>query len=336
MAGGQGTRFWPLSREQRPKQFLAVAGAGTMLQQTVERLSPLLSFEDCCIVCGSGYEPLVKSQLEGVTDGQIIVEPAARSTAPAIGLAAAYLQDRCGDETMLVLPADHVIRRVETFHRAVRAAERLALEGWLVTFGIEPTYPATGYGYIQAGPPIRCVDEFLALKAERFLKEGGYFWNSGMFCWSSSRILEEIRRHMPELGQGLAEISKDWQDRGKAAEIFSRMEKVSVDVGVMERSRRIAVLPCRLGWSDVGSWKALEQVCEADEKGVVANGPLLNSDSRDCIVQTSGGKLVVLLGVENLIVVEAPDALLVCDKERAEEVKDVVESLRAKGWTKYI
>jgi mannose-1-phosphate guanylyltransferase len=340
MAGGKGTRFWPASRESRPKQFLQIAGSGTMLQETVSRLEPILGRDDVYVVCSERYVADVASQLEPFPEDQIIVEPLARSTAACAGLAACYLKQRFPEEMIVMLPADHVMRDVDEFHDTLRAGEELGREGWLVTFGIEPSHPATGYGYMLQGDllgdfggrPAYKVERFTEKPdrstAEQFLKEGTYQWNSGMFLFSIERILSEIDLRMPLLGQALSEIEQNWGDPDRMKEIFSSLESVSIDFGIMEKSERIALLPSNPGWSDVGSWKALEEVLDADVQGVTSNTPHVNIDSRDCVLYTAGGKLVALVGVGELVVVDTEDALLVCARDRTEEVRKVIESLK--------
>ncbi len=348
MAGGQGTRFWPVSREGKPKQFLEIGGSGTMLQETAARFQPYLAEGDVYVVCGQRYVQQVREQLDQLQEDQIIVEPSARNTAPCIGLAALYLRRHFPDEVMSVFPSDHVIQDVAEFHQVLQAAQELAREGWLVTFGIHPSYPATGYGYVQKGDLLGefagCAAHEVAgftekpdrSRAEQFLQEGQYYWNSGMFVWSIDRILTEMERHMPELYRALMEIDGSWEDPVSMEKIYSGLEKTSIDVGVMEKAEKIAVLPCKLGWSDVGNWRALEQVEKSDEKGVISNRPYVNIDSRDSVLYASEGKLIALVGVEDLVVVDAPDALLICARERIEEVKQVVEQLKKLGWDEYL
>lgn len=319
-----------------------------MLQETAARFQPLLGVEDIYVVCGRQYVQQVREQLEQLQEDQVIVEPLARNTAPCIGLAALYLRSRSPDEVMSVFPADHVIQDVEEFHQVLQAAEKLAREGWLVTFGIHPSHPATGYGYVQKADLLGkfggCAAHEVAgftekpdrAQAEQFLKEGNYYWNSGMFVWSVDRILSEMERHMPELHQALMKMEGNLEDLAIMDELFRGLEKTSIDVGVMEKAEKIAVLPCRLGWSDVGNWRALEQIEGSDGKGVISNSPHVNVDSRDTVLYASEGKLVALVGVEDLVVVDSPDALLVCARDRIEEVKQVVEELKRKGWEEYL
>lgn len=344
MAGGQGTRFWPVSRRHHPKQFIRIGGSGrTLLQDTVARLHGLLAPRDVYVVCGGPYVEEVQRQLPQLAPEQIIIEPAGRNTAPCVGLAAVCLRQRFPSEVMLVFPSDHVIQKVGELHECLRAAARLAADGWLVTFGIRPSFPATGYGYIERGEPlgdswgrpgfrVACFTEKPDLeRARSFVASGRYDWNSGIFAWTVERVLEELRRHMPDLYDGLEAWLESHEDAARAAEIFAALPSISIDYGVMEKADRVATVPCDPGWSDVGSWKALADVETPDEDGNVANGLVVSVDSKDCILHTSGGKMVALVGVSDLVVVETPDALLVCRRERAEEVRRVVAELERRG-----
>jgi mannose-1-phosphate guanylyltransferase len=349
MAGGQGTRFWPLSLEKRPKQFLNIVGDRSMLQQTVDRLEASVPLRDVCVVSGERYLDEIRRQLPELEEEQIIVEPAARNTAPAIGLAAVFLGRDTSEQLMAVLPSDHVIQKSEEFHQVLRAAKQLARENWLVTFGIQPSYPATGYGYLQQGESVgkyqgietyrvaRFVEKPNAKKAHRFLRQGGYFWNSGIFVWSIRAILAEIERTMPELYEGLIEIRDHWGDREEVARVFSRLERASIDFGVMEKAERVATIPCDLGWSDVGNWSSLRDILTKDNDGIVSNTVYEAVDSGDSLLfSQEGNKLVALVGVRDLIVVDTADALLVCSAERSEDVKRIVEELRRRESGKYL
>lgn len=347
MAGGQGTRFWPLSRECQPKQFLAIAGTRTMLQETVARLSPLAQPKDVYVVCGRQYVDLVRKQLPDLGLEKLIVEPVARNTAPCIGLAALYLRRLAGNAVMAVLPADHTIGQVAEFHEVLREARRLARKGWLVTFGIEPTFPSTGYGYIQRAGQIeelgrtsfkvaRFAEKPALEQAAEFVASGEYYWNSGMFVWTVETILEQFRRHMPELHEILLEIDANWDNPALQETLFSRAPRVSIDFGVMEKAEKVATIPCRLDWNDVGNWRAVEDLLCKDENGIAANTRYVQVGSRDCLVHSGSGKLVALVGMENLVVVETPDVVLICRKDRAEDVKQIVEQLRRKGPDEYL
>jgi len=348
MAGGQGTRFWPLSRECRPKQFLTIAGSRTMLQETVARLSPLARSDDVYVVCGRQYVELVRNQLPDLGPQQLIVEPVPRNTAPCIGLAALHLRRIVGDALMAVLPADHSIGRVDEFHEVLGQAAPLAKEGWLVTFGIEPTFPSTGYGYIQRAGQIsehkgrasfrvaRFTEKPPLEQASEFVASGEYYWNSGMFVWTVSTIMEQFRQHMPELHEILVEIDADWDNAEKREALFARAPHLSIDFGVMEKAERVATIPCGLGWNDVGNWRAVETLLCEDESGISANTRYVQWGSRNCLVHSASGKLVALVGAEELIVVETPDVVLVCRKDKAEDVKQIVEQLRRNGPAEYL
>ncbi len=349
MAGGKGTRFWPASRESRPKQFLNIAGKRTMLQETMARLDPLLAPDQMRIVCAQEFVKNVTVQAPGFDSKRIFVEPAARGTAASIGYAATRLrQDSGDDEVVVVLPADHVISNVPEFHRVLRAAEDLAREGWLVTYGISATHAATGYGYIERGKLIGVfhgrtayqvksfVEKPHRAKAAALVESGRHDWNSGMFVWTVGSILANIQEFMPELHGTLAQLQQNGSDSSREAELFEALEAVSIDVGVLEKASRVAVVPCDLGWSDVGNWRSLDNLLLEDQAGNYCNGDYVQIDSSGCIIQASHGKIVALVGVENLVVVETPDAVLVCDRERTEDVRQVVELLRRRGMTEYL
>lgn len=347
MAGGKGTRFWPLSVESNPKQFLNISGNGTMLQETVDRLLPLVGIEDVYVVCSAPYLDLVQRQLPELSDEQLIIEPAARNTAPCIGLAAHYLQERFPNETMVVLPADHVIQDREAFHSVLKAAESMAAEGWLVTFGMEPDFPSTGYGYLEMGEPLggfgshtgfrvaRFIEKPVLEKAQQFLRDQRYLWNSGMFVWRTDTILEEMRLHMPDLFSGLSEIATVDDDQ-KALEIFSRLEKTSIDFGIMERTEKAAMIPCSIGWDDVGSWGALKRIRTPDLEGNWVEGLVEAVDSTNSVVFGGGSKLVALVGVEDLVVVDTEDVLLVCSGKATEDVKRLVDRLKQKKLSRFL
>ena len=348
MAGGQGLRFWPLSRIERPKQFLRILGSKTMLQETANRLQPMLTWDDIYVVCGKQYVKEVSVQLPELKQGHIIVESAARGTAACIGLAAIYLRRVVKDDVMLILPCDHAIQDLNEFQRVLRVSEELARGGWLVTFGIEPTGPVTGYGYLLRGQfidepygqPAYRVDRFTEKpslnQAQEFLEKGDHYWNSGMFVWTVNRILEEINLWMPELGEVLVEFDQDKGNSHEKERIFSSLENISVDSGIMEKSTQIAMLPCNFGWNDLGSWNTLSDIFSADSKGVVSNVPYANIDSRNCVVYGSRDKMVSLLGVENLIVVETPDVLFICSRNRSKEVDKVLSFLRENELGEYL
>lgn len=348
LAGGSGTRFWPLSRTSRPKQLISISGDRTMLQRTVERVLPLKP-KRIMIVTNVLQAEETRRQVSGYhgVPIDVLAEPVARNTAPAIGLAATIIAAHDPRGVMAVLPADHFIRDEDALRTTLIAAGRTAKNGFLVTLGIVPSRPETGYGYIEAdtdlrgqGPfPVRRFVEKPPLEdALRYLEEGSYFWNSGMFIWRCDTILEEMKRHMPDLFSLLTEISFHgdvWELsdlQSQIRKILPRAASISIDYGIMERSDRVQVLPVEMGWSDVGSWSALPEVVEPDGDGTVSIkcAGHIAIDSRDCLIY-GDGRLVATLGVDNLIVVSTPDALLVCHRERAQDVKRVVAELSARG-----
>jgi mannose-1-phosphate guanylyltransferase len=353
MAGGSGTRFWPLSRTKTPKQLMSVFGGKSMLQRTVERVLPL-NPERIMIVTNVEQSAETARQLCEYRQCpvDIVAEPVGRNTAPAIALAAAIIGHHDPAATMLVLPADHYIRNEAEFCRVATVAAEAASSGSLVTLGIEPTRPETGYGYIEAAPaksdnsaqPVkRFVEKPDLAKALEFLAAGNFFWNSGMFIWTVAAIQRELSRQMPGLAaalSGLQFTADSWQLdilKPQIEAIYPALKGESIDYGVMERAEAVTVIPASFGWSDVGSWSALPEVIAADYDGNVAinTDGLIAIDARDSLVY-GGGKLTALIGVENLIVVDTPDALLVCHTDRAQDVKKVVESLQQQGLKGYL
>jgi mannose-1-phosphate guanylyltransferase len=353
LAGGSGTRFWPLSRNRTPKQLMSVFGGKSMLQRTVERVLPLRP-KRILVVTNSNQAAETSRQLADYRDVplDVIAEPVGRNTAPAIGLAARIIARHDPGGIMLVLPADHYIRNEEEFRRVVLLAKEPAANGYLVTLGIEPTRPETGYGYIEAddacrtaGPyPVRrFVEKPNLQKAAEFLDAGNFYWNSGMFVWQACVILNELATAMPELAAELngLDFSGDiWALADLAPQIaamYGRISGESIDFGVMEKATNVQVVPAEFGWSDVGSWSALPEVLDADTAGSVSVNvrELLAQDAGNCLVY-GDDRLVALIGVQGLIVVNTPDALLVCDRERAQEVKKVVEELARRGLQEYL
>jgi len=344
LAGGSGTRLWPLSRELYPKQLLALTGEETMLQQTVRRLEQLSEVAQPIVVCTEDHRFMVAEQLRAVgVKATILIEPVGRDTAPAIAAAALEASAGGDDPLLLVLPADHLVRQVELFAAVVASGEAVAEAGRLVTFGIVPTHPETGYGYIQPGEALtsegcaRAVVNFRekpdSEAAASYLAEG-YLWNSGIFLFKASRFLDELAAFEPEMAAQVAKahaqrhLDLDFIRLNKDA--FSASPARSVDYAVMERTAAAAVIPLACGWSDVGSWNALWEIGPADPEGNTLYGQVLARDIHDCYVRTSG-RLVALLGVDNLVVVETADAILVASRDRVQEVKELVGELKQRG-----
>jgi mannose-1-phosphate guanylyltransferase / mannose-6-phosphate isomerase len=338
LSGGSGTRLWPLSREAYPKQFLPLVGADTMLQATWRRVADLAGAAPI-VVANEEHRFLVAEQLRqaGAPTPAIVLEPAGRNTAPAIAAAALQALAGGGDPVLLVLPSDHVVRDVAGFQAAVRAALPAAEGGALVTFGIVPDAPETGFGYIQAAPGdgVRPVARFVekpdAATAQAWLDEGGYYWNSGMFLLRASRYLEELARHRPDIlaavRAAFAGAARDGDFIRLEGEAFAACPPDSIDYAVMERTDAAMVLPVDIGWSDVGSWSALWQVAERDADGNAHHGDVIAVDSHDNYAYAT--RLVALVGIDGVVVVETDDAVLVARKDRVQQVKEVVARLKS-------
>jgi mannose-1-phosphate guanylyltransferase/mannose-6-phosphate isomerase len=347
MAGGSGTRFWPLSRHLFPKQLLRIGGEQTLIQQTMRRVLGCAPAANVLISTNAAQADLIRLQLSEWKDdlaAGFVLEPEGRNTAPAIALAARTIIDRDPDGLMLVVPADHVVTGQRQFEAAVNLASKLALEGFLVTFGIAPTRPETGYGYIRPDTkailgkqgPLRgyrvrkFVEKPDLVKATRYLKEGQYCWNSGMFVWRAATILDELRVHQPKIATGIERIS-GLKGAGASPssidDVYRSLPSVSIDNGVMERSARAAVVPVAFTWSDVGSWASLEEVAVTNKAGNVLTGRVVDLESRRSIVYADR-RVVATIGLDDMVVVDTPDATLVCPKSRAQDVKKVVEILK--------
>ncbi|MEK7728697.1 MAG: mannose-1-phosphate guanylyltransferase [candidate division KSB1 bacterium] len=349
MAGGSGTRFWPKSRESHPKQLLQIVGEGTMLQNTVRRLNPLISAERIFIVCKESQREALLAQVPQLPAQNIIVEPWGKNTAPCIGLAALFMRKRFGDEVMVVLPADHLIGPAENFRAILATSGRIASERKvLITIGIPPTFPATGYGYIQRSNEVLGEGTLQAQKvkafaekpnletAQRFLASGDFLWNSGMFVWRVSTIMEQFEEHLPQLSDGLREID---QALGQAHEhetigrVYQQIKSISIDYGVMEKAKEVVVLPANFEWNDIGSWDEVYKLSDKDkDQNALNNDNHLLYESTGCLVEVKD-KVVATVGVHNLVIVESEGALLICPRERAQEVKELVELLKRKKMT---
>ncbi len=347
MAGGAGTRFWPLSRERLPKQLLRLSGERTLLEETILRLRNLIPMERLFIVttpsCARAmmiHAPLVREHLRG----NLILEPCGRNTAPALGLSAIHLKQKDPGAIMIALPSDHMIRGSDHFFRALEVGREKAEEGYLVTIGIRPTRPETGYGYIKVKGGIspergvipyrveRFVEKPSLRRAKRFLSQGNYLWNSGIFIWKIPVFLKELERYMPDLYRALTRIEEALKegDLPTIERLYREIEPISVDYGVMERSRKVMVVPGFFQWNDVGSWKALEEIMEKDGMGNVVRGNVIAMDTKNSII-FGGERLLATIGIEDMVVVDTEDATLICPKDRAQDVRKVVEELNRMG-----
>ena len=347
LAGGSGTRFWPKSREQLPKQLLNINGERTMIQDTLTRISPIVSAEKTWIITNEKHALETCRQLKATkfNPSQLLTEPIARNTAAAIGYSAFILSQHNPDAIMAVFPADHAITTHKQFLELIEQAKTVAKKNHLVTLGIKPTSPETGYGYIKQGKSLEGnaykVDRFIEkpdkATAEKYLSEGGYYWNSGIFIWKVSVLLNEIKRYLPNLHTQLDKLSKntievkgpypfkELNDSGK--KIFESLQPVSIDHGIMEKSNNSVVFPANIGWNDVGSWTALADISQKDSKGNVIKGNVFSIENNNSIIYAEE-RLVATMGLKNMIVVDTSDAVLICPKDCAQDVKKIVEQIK--------
>lgn len=350
MAGGSGTRFWPLSRQLFPKQLLKIIGDETLIQQTMRRVVTGAPPERVMISTNPAQAESIRVQLSGWKDAlkdNFVLEPEGRNTAPAIALVALELMRRDPDAVMLVVPADHIVKGQREFDAAVLLAAELAQQGLLVTFGIKPIRPETGYGYIKPDRKSvlgkrgalkgyrvgRFVEKPDAVKAAQYLKAGDYYWNSGMFIWRAATILEEIRRHQPALAGGIDHIGRLIEQKAPRSAIdgeYRRLPSISIDNGVMEKSDKAAMVPVAFKWSDVGSWGSLDEVAPKDKSGNVVGGRVIDIGSQRSVVY-GDRRVVATIGLTDMVVVDTPDATLVCPKARAQDVKRIVDILKQQG-----
>jgi mannose-1-phosphate guanylyltransferase len=349
MAGGSGTRFWPLSRKSRPKQLLPLTGDKPLIVHAAEHVAPLAPPKQTFVVCGKVHAPQIRKLLPRLPAANVLVEPIARNTAPCIGLAAAVIAKKDPEGIIVVLPSDHHIGDPESFRKALLKAAEAAADGMLVTIGVKPSRPETGYGYVQRGellskgkPPLHAVRRFVEkpdLKtAKKYLARGDYLWNAGIFVFRADRILEELHTHLPESAKPLDALSAAVgtpKFPRTLARCFPEMPAISIDYGVMEKASGIGVVPADFGWSDVGSFPALPEVRKLDEQGNVTDGEALLIDVADSVV-LAGSRPVAVIGMRDVVVVDAGDAVLVCPKDRAQEVRKVVEELKRRGLEKLL
>ncbi len=349
MAGGRGERFWPKSRQNLPKQFLSLTNdSRTMIQLTVDRIKPLVAIQDVYVATNKKYKALVKEQLPGIPEENILCEPVGRNTAPCIGLGAACVQKKDGDALMMVLASDSLIKNDGLFVETLKNALAVAEKGQnLCTLGITPNYPETGYGYIkfdsqkkdgEAFKVERFVEKPDIEKAKEYLADGSYLWNSGMFIWKVSTILSCIKEFMPDLSAGLEKIqaavgSANYDNVLES--VFPTLPSESIDYGVMEKAKDIYTLPGDFGWDDVGSWLAVGRIRESDETNSTVEGNVVTVNCSDNVI-IGGKKLIAAVGLKNMVVVDADDALLLCPKEACGDIKKVLAALREKGLEQYL
>lgn len=346
MAGGSGTRFWPLSRKARPKQLLALGGSErSLLAETVDRIRPLIPPERVIVVTAEHLADATRADLPDVPPENVLAEPAARNTAPCVGWAAAHVRRRDPNGLMAILAADHHVGDPDGFRAILERALGAARDGHLVTIGVTPTRPETGYGYLELGEAIgdgvfrarRFVEKPNRARAEQFLAARNYLWNSGMFFFRAGAILDAIATHLPGLGAALARFDEAARSGGELAAVraeYGSLPSISIDHGVMEKAAEVAVVPGDFGWNDVGSWTTAWELAPKDAQGNAVSGGHADDavlvDAENNYVRAAGGKIVALVGVDDLVVVDTPDALLVVKRDRAQDVRAVVEALKAR------
>ena len=352
MAGGKGERFWPKSRINLPKQFLSLTDDGkSMIQHTVERVKSLVDIENIYVVTNEMYKNLVSEHIPDIPEANIIIEPAAKNTAPCIGLAAVHIAKKDINSKMIILPSDHLIKFNEIFIDTLKIALDVVEKGDnLATIGITPNYPETGYGYINFTKGesfkdstniyevLRFVEKPNLEKAKEYLTSGQYLWNSGMFVWKASTILKNFKEYLPEIYEGLQKIGKSI-NTGKYEEVlkkeFLNLPSESIDYGIMEKAKNIYVIPGNFGWDDVGSWLSLERINKTNQDGNVITGNVISIKTKNTIIQGSD-KLIATIGLEDIVVVDTDDVTLICHKNNTQEVKEVINNLKICNRNEYL
>lgn len=346
-AGGSGTRLWPLSRAARPKFLLPLLGSTSLLQDTITRLAPLTPADQTFVVCGPAHAASIARQLPRLPDANIVVEPSPKGSGPAIGLATALIARRDPAAIVGSFAADHCVENQQAFINAVNTARETARKDWLVTIGLSPTRPETGFGYIERTDDIvESGETGTAYRAERFVEKpnletakayldtGRFVWNASMFIWKAETFLHEMRRLQPALATGIDTIVAAWdtpEQERVTGEVWAKLQDSTIDQGIMELASRVAVVPADLGWSDVGDWHGLGELIAHDASGIGVNGNdnvVINIDATDSIVWTESDRIVALVGVENAVIVDLPDALLVARRDRAQDVRKIVDVLK--------
>lgn len=351
MAGGSGTRFWPISRKRYPKQALKLIGEKEMINLTIDRCDPLIGGVDMHIITNEEQKDLLADIVgQRLPEGNIFAEPSARNTAPCILYSVLKLQKRYGDVVVCVLSADHYIKDEAEFRRQLQyAANYAAQNDVIVTLGIVPTFPSTGYGYIKKGMQleydveIHQVERFVEKPdietANSYLADGGYLWNSGMFVFRISTILDSYRKYMPEMCKAISpleEVLDTDKEKRALAEIYPKLEKISFDYAIMEHETRVVVIPGDFGWSDVGTWDALEDVLPPDDNGNVVHGQHIGIDTRDCVIYGDGKQLIATIGLSDVVIVSSGDALLVCPRERVQDIRSLVDKIEKENGEKFL
>lgn len=348
LAGGSGTRLWPRSRRDQPKQFLNLVGARSMLQQTVDRVLPLVPIERIYVLTGPDHATLVAEQLPDLPPENLLIEPSPKGTAPCLGLAAIKLHQRYdGQAVMVSLHADHAIAQEDRFRSALLVAVEAARQGHISTIGIVPTQPETGFGYIERAEALFGIEEMPVYRVARFTEKppldqarefvasGRFFWNAGYFAWTLERILGEFQRSLPAVYSQLTKmISAPDSQRDQ---VWNEITPVTIDVGIMEHAERVAVIPCDMGWNDIGSWAALSEILACDEQRnvILGQGQHIGLGTSNSLIY-SDGRLIATIGLENLIVVDTGDAVLVLPRDRAQEVSALVKMLQMRGLNHYL
>jgi mannose-1-phosphate guanylyltransferase/mannose-6-phosphate isomerase len=343
LAGGSGTRLWPVSRERNPKQLVKFIGKDSLVQSTVKRLNSFLDMENIRIVCGKEHVHEIARHMEEMdisADEKIIAEPCGRNTAPAILLAMLHILKKEEDAVLCIFPADHVIRDQNAFQEKFLSAVKVAERGHIVTFGIKPHYPETGYGYIEGAGEIgggalsvkRFVEKPDLETAKKYIDAGNFFWNSGMFTFKASVMAQELSVHQPELLKKMTQLP--FQGTSPSQKEYEQLPNISIDYAIMEKTDKAAVLPSDFGWSDIGSWKSLYDFISKDTNGNVVDGDVISKETKNCLIMGQK-RLIATSGIKNMVVVETPDAVFVSDMENSQDVKSIVEKLKENGRTEY-
>jgi mannose-1-phosphate guanylyltransferase len=343
LAGGTGTRLWPVSRELYPKQLVKFIGEDSLLQSTIKRLPPVLDIDHVRVVCGEHHfhetaKHIAELGLE--PEGKLIGEPSGRNTAPAILLAVMHILNTENDAVLCIFPADHVIKNLDGFHDRLKAAVKLANDAYVVTFGIQPHYPETGYGYVEGGKKVphgaltinRFVEKPDLATAKKYIQAGNFFWNSGMFAFKASVILSEFEIHQPELLKQMEKIFKPHQPISRKD--YDQLTDISIDYAIMEKTEKGVVLPSDFGWSDIGSWKSLYDFLPKDANFNVIDGDVIAKDTQNCLIMGQE-RLIAANHLQNLVVVETPDSIFVSDLEHSRDVKSIVANLKQENRSEY-